>query len=113
MGRTILGLCVALVLSATLVASPCVVCFKQPAVKLAHDCCTKKQQAPPQSCGLEFSEFSTPDVPVAKVLAQPAVMPVAAIMIAVEPPAPSAPWTTAEPAYTSPPLFLLDSVFLI
>lgn len=113
MGRTLLGLCVALVLSATLVASPCVVCFKKPTVKSAHDCCTKKQQAPPQSCGLEFSEFSTPDVPVAKVLAQPAAMPVVSAPIAADPLAPSAHWNTVEPAYTSPPLFLLDSVFLI
>lgn len=113
MGRTILGICVALLLSAALVASPCAVCFKQPPVKAAHDCCQKKNQAPPRTCGLEFSELRALDIPAAKVLAAPAV---AIVSATLEEPSPAFSVSLVarlEPVYTPPPRFLLDSSFLI
>lgn len=113
MGRTVLGLCVAMLLSATLLASPCVLCFKPPATKSAHDCC--KKQEPPKPCGLELSELSTPDIPVAKVAIE-GVSPPAAPVVAGDTLAVVATWPAVdldEPAYTPPPLYLLDTAFLI
>ena len=112
MGRTILGFCVALLLSTTLVASPCVVCFKTSSAKTAHDCCKKKPE-PPKPCGLEFSELATPDVPVAKILPAPAPMPVVADVAGVTLLTPASGEVWRIPAYTPPPLYLLDTVFLI
>jgi hypothetical protein len=112
MVRTVVGLCAALVVSAALVASPCVLCFQPPA-PAAHDCC-KKKQAPPERCGLHFTELTSPDVPVSKVTSPEsaaAVADAAGVTVAVSAPEPTGAEHTAR--YASPPVYLLVSVLRV
>lgn len=116
--RTLLGMGMALILSATLLASPCVLCFKAPPPD-AHACCDKsgksqKQTRATEECGLLLSDLNSSDLPTP----QPAAIGLShvpgSLAVNVVPAPPVSPAVPSPgPLYAPPPLHLLNSTLLI